>query len=502
MDQMRRYGIPASVILAQGIIESANGQSELSRLGNNHFGIKATSSWLDNGGRYLVYTDDRPDEKFCSYPSAAESYEHHSRFLKENSRYASLFNLRVDDYAGWADGLQKAGYATSNSYAETLKSVIRANGLEKFDQQVMKESCNRQQSAVRMADSPLTSGEKHYSFPLESREFLLITSPYGTRKDPKDPSKQQMHKGIDLRADHVKVLSTEDGGKVVSVNQDAGKPGGRSVTVEYEREQGRKILVSYCHLDSISVRNGDTVRAGQQLAISGNTGSRTTGPHLHMGVSIISAGGQKRDMDPVAYLADLAVRGGIQQQVMHNGENLLNRYVTPEERETELGQAPGDTPLSAADWMKRLLSSEDAPPGVSADPLLDAIVSIFSTLMALALKIDGGSHEEQMQQATDAALDRRLDLTGMVSGVRDCAIVLPKEGRAQLVMAVGDKKLTHSLSENEARALSSSLEDPSLPESDKVRKVNALVNGIILRERLSDNYEQQLGQGQSQGVQR
>ena len=81
MLQMRRYGIPASVILAQGILESSNGQSELARKGNNHFGIKATSAWLEDGGGYLVYTDDRPNEKFCRYDSVGDSYEHHSRFL-------------------------------------------------------------------------------------------------------------------------------------------------------------------------------------------------------------------------------------------------------------------------------------------------------------------------------------------------------------------------------------------------------------------------------------
>ena len=82
MEQMRRYGIPASVTLAQGICESASGQSELSRKGNNHFGIKATSSWIENGGKYLVYTDDRPNEKFCQYPvlssiSRVRTYSHH-----------------------------------------------------------------------------------------------------------------------------------------------------------------------------------------------------------------------------------------------------------------------------------------------------------------------------------------------------------------------------------------------------------------------------------------
>lgn len=139
MDQMRRYGIPASVTLAQGILESGSGQSELSRKGNNHFGIKASSSWLESGGRYLVYTDDKPNEKFCQYASVADSYEHHSLFLKGNSRYSALFKLSPDDYVGWTNGLQKAGYATSKSYASSLQSVIKSNGLDKYDKKVMQE---------------------------------------------------------------------------------------------------------------------------------------------------------------------------------------------------------------------------------------------------------------------------------------------------------------------------------------------------------------------------
>ena len=76
MEQMRRYGIPASVTLAQGILESSNGQSRLARNENNHFGIKATPSWIAGGGRYGTYTDDKPNEKFCSYDSVGDSYEH------------------------------------------------------------------------------------------------------------------------------------------------------------------------------------------------------------------------------------------------------------------------------------------------------------------------------------------------------------------------------------------------------------------------------------------
>lgn len=139
MAQMRRYGIPASVTLAQGILESSNGQSRLARNENNHFGIKATPSWIAGGGKYGIYTDDKPNEKFCSYDSVGDSYEHHSRFLKENSRYAGCFKLSPDDYKGWAQSIEKAGYATGGKYAENLQKIIEQNGLQKYDRQVMQE---------------------------------------------------------------------------------------------------------------------------------------------------------------------------------------------------------------------------------------------------------------------------------------------------------------------------------------------------------------------------
>ena len=139
MEQMRKYGIPASVTLAQGILESASGQSELSRKGNNHFGIKATKTWLDGGGQYLVYTDDKPNEKFCQYASVADSYEHHSLFLRGNKRYANLFELSPDDYVGWTRGLQEDGYASSKQYASSLQSLIKQHGLDRYDRQVMQE---------------------------------------------------------------------------------------------------------------------------------------------------------------------------------------------------------------------------------------------------------------------------------------------------------------------------------------------------------------------------
>ena len=160
MEQMRKYGIPASVTLAQGILESASGQSELSRKGNNHFGIKATKTWLDGGGRYLVYTDDKPNEKFCQYASVADSYEHHSLFLKGNKRYSNLFELSPDDYVGWTRGLQEDGYASSKQYASSLQALIRQNGLDKYDRMVMQEKGWRSTLATTTSTADLAANSK------------------------------------------------------------------------------------------------------------------------------------------------------------------------------------------------------------------------------------------------------------------------------------------------------------------------------------------------------
>ena len=197
--QMRKYGIPASVTLAQGILESSNGQSRLAQKENNHFGIKATAAWIEGGGKYGLYTDDKPDEKFCSYATVGDSYEHHSRFLKENKRYADCFKLAADDYKGWAQGLERAGYATGGNYAANLQRIIEVNGLDKYDRMVLEAGISQGKAAT-----------EHYSFPMERNEFLLVTSPFGMRRDPMNPDKQQIHKGIDIQTNREAVLATED----------------------------------------------------------------------------------------------------------------------------------------------------------------------------------------------------------------------------------------------------------------------------------------------------
>ena len=128
-EQMRKHGIPASITLAQGLLESGAGRSELATKANNHFGIKVGMGW---NGPYVIKSDDRPDDRFRKYNNAAESFEDHSQFLLK-PRYASLFKLSPTDYKGWARGLKQCGYATSPTYAEQLITIIENYKLHQYD---------------------------------------------------------------------------------------------------------------------------------------------------------------------------------------------------------------------------------------------------------------------------------------------------------------------------------------------------------------------------------
>ena len=129
IDQMRRYRIPASITLAQAVLESSAGKSELAVKGNNHFGIKC-HGWT---GRAVYHDDDENNECFRAYNSVLESFEDHSKFLVTSNRYSSLFKLKVTDYKGWAYGLKSCGYATNPRYAIQLIDIIQLYKLYEYD---------------------------------------------------------------------------------------------------------------------------------------------------------------------------------------------------------------------------------------------------------------------------------------------------------------------------------------------------------------------------------
>ena len=169
IDQMKRYGIPASITLAQGLLESAAGQSRLAKEANNHFGIKVSGYWT---GPYIVKSDDRPDDKFRVYGSPAESYEDHSKFLRSGKRYASLFDLKKTDYKGWAHGLKRAGYATSPTYAQALINMIDKYNLHTFDKARHHES--REERHERKEKEKLQQRTNSHPIRRCNRQYYVI----------------------------------------------------------------------------------------------------------------------------------------------------------------------------------------------------------------------------------------------------------------------------------------------------------------------------------------
>jgi hypothetical protein len=167
--EMVDFSIPASITLAQGIIESGSGNSRLAREGNNHFGIKCHVGWE---GKTMFVTDDAPDECFRVYASAEESYKDHSFFLSQRGRYAFLFELPITDYKGWAHGLKKAGYATNPKYAGMLIKIIEELELYKYDL-LDKDALARQK---RPDEIPKADQRKYEAFGVGKNDRKVLTN--------------------------------------------------------------------------------------------------------------------------------------------------------------------------------------------------------------------------------------------------------------------------------------------------------------------------------------
>ncbi len=145
ISHMKKYNIPASITLSQGLLESGAGKSSLTLRSNNHFGIKCHSDWR---GESVIAADDRPDDCFRKYKKAEESFDDHSRFLSEKKRYSKLFTLDITDYKGWARGLQTAGYATDKAYANKLIKLIEDYELYMFDRKGNRKKIEREEAKI------------------------------------------------------------------------------------------------------------------------------------------------------------------------------------------------------------------------------------------------------------------------------------------------------------------------------------------------------------------
>ena len=515
MEQMRRYGIPASVTLAQGIIESANGKSTLAETANNHFGVKGTFN-----GAYVVANDDKPNEKFKKYDNVGQSYEDHSKVLMASRYQKYVSSLSPDDYKGWAAGIKKGGYATDSNYVSTIVGVIEGNNLQKYDQMVM-EQMKREGRQFGVASNPLSAASQgtpstlstslkrtgfdlaqgQYSMPVSRDAFMLVTSPYGPRKDPMDRTKTQIHHGIDIKTNSDAVLATENNGTIVAVNHNTNTGSGKSVTVEYSRADGSATRVQYMHLSQINVQKGDSVNAGQKLGVSGNTGSRTTGEHLHLGVINVSADGKQQWVNPAAYLSEINQKGNLQKQAQYNGKDLLAQY-----------QAGGSTTMpsqsqeqaSPDDWMNRLMSSDDAALGYGLTGsngndggLLDSIMKMFMTMLMLTMQMENKTQEEKVQMVTDALVNKRIDLSGFTPNLQSSALTIKQDGTAVLTTDDGKQQYSHELTTAEQTRLSQILNSDA-DNATKQQRIGTMVYTITFAQQASQNYEQIATQQQSQ----
>jgi len=180
VDEMNRYNIPASITLAQGILESGNGESRLATEGNNHFGIKCHGNW---SGKSIIEDDDEKGECFRKYDKVADSYRDHSLFLTERGRYSFLFEYKKSDYKKWAKGLKKAGYATNPNYPTLLIDLIERYELYTYDKV---EQSDKQLYFVHTYGFPYLTGlgafyfqKKHVLFTEVNTSFAFSGANFG-----------------------------------------------------------------------------------------------------------------------------------------------------------------------------------------------------------------------------------------------------------------------------------------------------------------------------------
>lgn len=170
MESMRVYKIPASITLAQGILESSSGNSQLTRKSNNHFGIKCHKGWKGKG---VKHDDDEKDECFRVYKNPEKSFKDHSLFLTGRSRYSKLFKFKKGDYVSWAKGLSEAGYATDRRYPAKLIALIEKYELHRYDTKVLGKPFKKKRRTKQTNEHIVVKGDTLYS--ISRRYGLTVT---------------------------------------------------------------------------------------------------------------------------------------------------------------------------------------------------------------------------------------------------------------------------------------------------------------------------------------
>ena len=291
IQQMEKYKIPASVTIAQAILESGDGNSDLAKKGKNHFGVKC-HGW---SGDKSYHDDDKPNECFRNYDNISDSFEDHSKFLKDNGIYKTLFDLDITDYKGWSQGLESAGYATSSKYAETLISIIERDNLFEYD--VNNESSNDVIANVENTGGGSSDTDMNLETPKSTGNYF--------RKGNNKLYGKRGHSGHDYIAVNNPIVYMKKG-KVKYASFDNNSCGG-TITIVPDGEDRKAI---FCHMSEIYVTTGKNIKAGTTIGVSGGGkgqkgAGHSTGHHLHFGMKNRSDGG--KFIDPNDYIDDIKI---------------------------------------------------------------------------------------------------------------------------------------------------------------------------------------------------
>ena len=389
IEQQIKYGIPASVTLAQMGFESSFGTSRLARESSNFFGVKQGSSWK---GPVSYHIDDHNHpEAFRVYQDVRASVEDHSKVLLLPRYQKHCGSKSSQDYQGWADGIMAGGYASKEDYKSDLIGEIKRYHLDKYDEMavIQARKMGVEMGYAKHQKNPHIPMSKDYALPIQF-ENLKITGLFHEKRSG------HLHGGVDISTSgkYLPVYATENNGKVISACY--GKDTGNMIKVEYAQDDGTTLQCTYMHLSQIHVKVGDTVQAGQQIGISGNTG-RSSGAHLHFETKIKDLSGKIEAFNPISYLAAIEGKTGKQTPLWRNGEDLLaverSKYspsVQPQVKESNWKELLANVTHSndPTKWLAYLMSqNKEYGRDNEKDAFSELISTLFSAALTMAAKI-------------------------------------------------------------------------------------------------------------------
>lgn len=415
MEQQVRYGIPASITLAQACLESGNGNSDLCWEAKNHFGVKAK-----NGEPSVTARDNGKDCQFKKYGSDMDSFVGHSQVLMYD-RYlhgkGQCSKLSPTDYEGWIRGIQRGGYAEDPKYVSKILRIIDDFDLHKYDQQAMQLAQQQGKTSGYMRGKPVTEStaatqttDNKTHLPYLYGKFALpidlskvqVTSEFGNHTGSHS---DHVHKGLDLgTGGNLEVYATEDNGRIVSIKPKNGDAG-NMIVVQYDRPGQKAIQCTYMHLNDFAdgLKKDDTVKAGQLLGHSGNTG-HSTGNHLHFEVNVANDKGEFTSagkIDPALYLAELQVRSG--EDVKLKGLNGGGDYLAANKGKITIDPIQGDLAKRTGSndpnkWLQYLqMQNNDYSDG--KDAISSILTGYVTNMICCLMRIKGREAEEAALEA-------------------------------------------------------------------------------------------------------